>query len=317
MRQAGRSLPEYNAARGTGSILDAVQHPDLVAELTMQPVRRYGVDAAVLYSDIMVPLFAMGFGVDIVQGTGPVVAEPFESEADLTRLEGYDPAEHSPYVGEAIELLVEELDIPLIGFSGAPFTLAAYLIEGGPSRQFAKTKALMHSNSVLWHRLMDALVNICTKSLSAQVEAGVSAVQVFDSWAGALSPDDYSNFVMGHTNQLLANLADSKAFRVNFGTGTGAFLHSMTAEADVIGIDWRIRIDEARKAVGNKTIQGNLDPAICLAGWPAVEAGARKVLTEAGPDRHIFNLGHGVLPQTDPDVLARLTEFVQGYKHDS
>ncbi len=316
MRQAGRSLPEYNAIRGTGSILDVVRHPDQVTEITLQPVRRYGVDAAVLYSDIMVPLAGMGFGVDIKPGVGPVVEQPFASEADLARLDGYDPDEHTPYVTEAVRLLTKELTIPLIGFSGGPFTLAAYLIEGGPSRSFSKTKTMMHTRPALWARLLDKLADICIASMRAQAEAGCNALQLFDSWAGALAVSDYERFVLPASSKVLIGIAGVGAIRVHFGTGTGELLSLMSQNADVVGVDWRVSLEVARARVGGKPIQGNLDPATCLASWDAVEIEVDRILREAGPAGHIFNLGHGVLPEMDPDLLKRLVDYVHGYQHD-
>ena len=316
MRQAGRSLPEYNAIRGTGSILDVVRQPDQVVEITLQPVRRYGVDAAVLYSDIMVPVYGLGFGVDIEPGVGPVVDQPFASESDLARLDGFVAAEHNGYVLESIRLLIKELTVPLIGFAGGPFTLAAYLIEGGPSRSFSKTKAMMHSEPELFARLIDKLADICIESLRAQADAGCQALQLFDSWAGALGVSDYATHVHPASSKVLAALSNVDAVRIHFGTGTSELLSLMAQDADVVGIDWRVRLDEARRRVGGKPVQGNLDPATCLATWDAVQIEADRVLREAGPAGHIFNLGHGVLPETDPETLKRLVDYVHEYNHD-
>ncbi|HEV2368533.1 MAG TPA: uroporphyrinogen decarboxylase, partial [Acidimicrobiales bacterium] len=245
MRQAGRSLPEYRALRGEGSILDSIADPELAAEITLQPVRRYGVDAAVLFSDIVVPLAAIGFGVDITPGKGPVVERPFRSREDLARLRPLDPAADIPYVLEAVRILVEGLEVPLIGFAGAPFTLASYLIEGGPTRDFARTKALMHGHPELWDALLDALAEICLAVLRAQVEAGAAAVQLFDSWAGALAPADYRDRVLPHSRKVLEGVAATAAGadvpRIHFGVGTGQLLELMAAAgADVVGIDWRV-----------------------------------------------------------------------------
>ena len=313
MRQAGRSLPEYRAARGAGSILDAVRRPELAAELTLQPVRRYGVDAAILFSDIVVPVAAVGFGVDVVPGRGPVVEAPLRSRADLARLRPLVPEQDIPYVIETVRALVGELgDIPLIGFAGAPFTVASYLVEGGPSRQYVRTKVLMRAEPALWEALLDALADMALVFLRAQVEAGASAVQLFDSWAGALSADDYARSVLPATAKVLGGLADLGVPRIHFGVGTGELLGLMAgAGAEVVGVDWRVPLDEARRRVGpGVAVQGNLDPALCLAPWEVVADEARRVLRRGGGVGHIFNLGHGVLPETDPDTLARLVELV-------
>ena len=316
MRQAGRALPEYRAARGTGSILDAIADPALAAELNLQPVRRYGVDAAILFSDIVVPVHAIGFGVDVVAGRGPVVAEPFRSPADLRRLRPLTPEADVPYVAEAVRLATAELDrrgVPLIGFAGAPFTVASYLVEGGPSRDFARVKALMHTDPPTWRRLLDRLADLSVAFLGAQVDAGASAVQLFDSWAGCLSAAEYRRDVQAVTRRVIEETAGRGVPIILFGVGTGELLCDMGASgADVIGIDWRVPIDEARRRVGpGCAVQGNLDPAVCLAPWPVVETEARRVLDEAGTEPgYIFNLGHGVLPDTDPDTLTRLVELV-------
>jgi uroporphyrinogen decarboxylase len=315
MRQAGRALPEYRAARGDGSILDAIRRPELAAELTLQPVRRYGVDAAVLFSDIVVPVAAVGFGVDVEQGRGPVVDRPFRDAGDLARLRPLEPEADTPYVLETIRLVTRELDpigVPLIGFAGAPFTVASYLIEGGPSRQYAATKRIMRGDPGLWGRLLDALADMALASLRAQVGAGASAVQLFDSWAGALSPADYERSVLPATRKVFAGLADLGVPRIHFGVGTGELLPLMAgAGVEVVGVDWRVPVDEARRRVRpGQAIQGNLDPATCLAPWEVVEAEALDVLRRGGGTGHVFNLGHGVLPETDPDVLGRIVELV-------
>ncbi len=314
MRQAGRSLPEYRAARGTGSILSAIADPDLVAELTLQPVRRYGVDAAILFSDIVVPAAAVGFGVEVAPGTGPVVADPFRHPDDLRRLRPLEPEVDTPYVLEAVRAIAAELrprGVPLIGFAGAPFTVASYLVEGGPSRTYARTKALMHGNPTLWMALVDRLADLAGTSLLSQVEAGAGAVQLFDSWAGALSPDEYRRFVAPATTKVLDALAATGVPRIHFGVGTGELLGQMArAGADVVGVDWRVPLDEARRRIGGRAVQGNLDPALCLAPWPAIEQQVRTVLREGGGIGHIFNLGHGVLPKTDPEILERVVTLV-------
>ncbi len=315
MRQAGRALPEYRARRGAGSILEVVTDPELVTELTLQPVDRYGVDAAILYSDIVVPVAAIGFGVDVVPGKGPVVDQPFRSKDDLARLRPLEPEEDTPYVLEAVRMLTSELSIPLIGFAGAPFTVASYLIEGGPSRTYGRTKALMHAEPATWSSLLDSLADLALASLRSQVAAGARAVQLFDSWAGALSPPGYAEHVLPFSRRVFEGLADLGVPRIHFGVGTGELLGLMAeAGADVVGVDWRVPLDVAWERLGpGKAVQGNLDPAICLAPWEVVAEEARKVLERAGGrPGHVFNLGHGVLPDTDPGVLERLVELVHG-----
>lgn len=313
MRQAGRSLPEYRELRGTGSITEAVRDPALAAEITLQPVRRHGVDAAILFSDIVTPLEAVGFGVEVVPGVGPVVDEPFRRAADLDRLRPLDAPVDLAHVIETVSLAVAELgDTPLIGFAGGPFTLASYLIEGGPSRTHARTKALMLGDRALWGRLSDRLARIALSSLRAQVAAGASAVQLFDSWAGALSPADYERHVLPASRVVLEGVADLRVPRIHFGVGTAELLPLMRdAGADVVGVDWRTPLDAARARLGPDTaVQGNLDPASCLAPWDVVADRARDVLRRGGGTGHIFNLGHGVLPETDPGVLTALVDLV-------
>jgi uroporphyrinogen decarboxylase len=306
MRQAGRSLPEYRAQRGPGSILDKVRDPALAAELTLQPLRRYDVDAAVLFSDIVVPL--VSFGVDVAPGTGPVVDKPFREEADLDRLQ-VTPV---PYVAETIRLLTRELSVPLIGFAGGPFTLASYLVEGGPSKGYELTKTLMWSDPRLWEALVGRLATIALASLRDQVNAGAAAVQIFESWGGALSPADYRRYVLPALKTILDGLAPLGVPRVVFGVGAGELVGSFAeAGADVVGVDWRVPLDVARSRVGpGVALQGNLDPTVCLAPWPVLADEARSVLALAGDSGHVFNLGHGVLPATDPDQLARLVDLV-------
>jgi uroporphyrinogen decarboxylase len=313
MRQAGRSLPEYRELRAGVPMLESCTRPDLITEITLQPVRRFPVDAAVLFSDIVVPLKAIGVGIDIKPGVGPVLDSPVRTAADLEQLRPLEPGD-VPYVTEAVGTLVDELGAtPLIGFAGAPFTLASYLIEGGPSRHHDLTRALMYGEPALWHALMTRLTAITTSFLEIQVSAGVAAVQLFDSWVGALAPADYREFVLPHTSQIFGALAAYDVPRIHFGVGTGELLGLMRdAGADVIGVDWRVRLDEAATRVAPGTaLQGNLDPAVLLAPWDVVATRARDVLTQArAAESHIFNLGHGVLPSTDPDQLARLTDLV-------
>ena len=313
MRQAGRSLPEYKAIRGSGSILDAIHDPELSAEITLQPVRRYGVDAAILYSDIVVPVAAIGFGVDVAPGVGPVVEQPFERAEDLQRLRPLDPEADTPYVLETVRILAKELPVPLIGFAGAPFTVASYLIEGRPSRTYAKTKALMFGDPGLWHQLMERLADLAITSLRSQVTNGAQALQLFDSWAGALAPPDYERFVLPHSTRVFDAVADLDVPRIHFGVGTGELLGLMaSAGADVVGVDWRVPIDVARQRVpADRALQGNLDPAVVGAPWEVVAEAVRDILRRnAGHPGHVFNLGHGVLPETDPAVLERVVELV-------
>ena len=313
MRQAGRSLPEYRAVRGPGSILDAIKNPELAAEITMQPVRRYGVDAAILYSDIVVPVHAIGFGVDVAPGTGPVVDQPFSTKRDLQRLRALEPELDTPYVIDTVRLLTKELAVPLIAFAGAPFTVASYLVEGRPSRTYGKTKALMRGEPELWHALLDRLADLAIASLRSQVLAGARAVQLFDSWAGALHLADYRRYVLPASAKVFAAIESLGVPRIHFGVDTGELLGALgEAGADVVGVDWRVHLDDARRRVGpHHALQGNLDPAVCLAPWPVVAAEVRDVLARNdGHPGHIFNLGHGVLPETDPSILERIVELV-------
>jgi uroporphyrinogen decarboxylase len=313
MRQAGRSLPEYREVRAGIPMLESCRMPELVCEITMQPVRRHGVDAAILFSDIVVPVAAAGVDLEIVPGTGPVVAEPIRTLADLDRLRPIDPADVS-FVDDAIRLLTKELgDTPLIGFAGAPFTLASYLVEGGPSRNHTKTKALMYGDPQLWHALLARLAEITLTFLRVQVDAGVSAVQLFDSWAGALSEADYRQYVLPHSTRVLSGLADTGVPRIHFGVGTAQLLTAMgEAGADVVGVDWRTPLDVAAGMIGpGRSVQGNLDPAVLFAPWEVVDREVRRIVAEGrAAQGHIFNLGHGVLPETDPTVLTRVVELV-------
>ncbi|MFF2012767.1 uroporphyrinogen decarboxylase [Streptomyces sp. NPDC058195] len=313
MRQAGRSLPEYLKVREGIPMLDSCMMPELVAEITMQPVRRHKVDAAIYFSDIVVPLKAIGIDLDIKPGIGPVVAEPIRTRADLARLRDLTP-EDVAYVTEAIGLLTAELGAtPLIGFAGAPFTLASYLVEGGPSRNHEHTKALMYGDPELWADLLDRLAEITGAFLKVQIEAGASAVQLFDSWVGALAPADYRRSVLPASAKVFDAVAGYGVPRIHFGVGTGELLGLLgEAGADVVGVDWRVPMDEAARRVGpGKALQGNLDPAVLFAPTRAVEEKAREVLdAAAGLEGHVFNLGHGVLPSTSPDALTRLVEYV-------
>ena len=315
MRQAGRSLPEYRATRGTGSILEAIADPAISAEVTLQPVRRYGVDAAVLFSDIVVPVHAVGFGIDVVPGRGPVAEEPFRSAADLDRLRPLEPEVDLAHVIATCKLALQELEAtgtPLLGFAGAPFTVASYLVEGGPSKNFTKVKALMHTDPDLWDRLVERLAEMAADFIGAQLDAGASAFQLFDSWAGSLTPAEYARFALPSTKAVFERLAPKGAPGILFGVGTGELLHLMaTSGATVMGVDWRVPLDQATTRVGDLPLQGNLDPALCFAPTEVVLDGARDVLRRgASAPGHIFNLGHGVLPDTDPGVLAAVVEIV-------
>ncbi len=313
MRQAGRSLPEYRALRTDTGMLEACFTPDLTCEITSQPVRRHGVDAAILFSDIVVPLRAAGVGVDIVPGTGPVVAAPVRTAADVAALPELRAEQVAP-VTAAIALLLRELgDTPLIGFAGAPFTLASYLVEGGPSRNHERTKALMRSAPEVWDALMAKLADLTTTFLRAQIDAGVDAVQLFDSWAGALSERDYRRYVLPHSARVLGGLAEAGVPRIHFGVGTGELLGAMAeAGADVVGVDWRVPLDKAaRRTGGALPVQGNLDPAVLFADVASIAEEVRRIADEGRrAPAHVFNLGHGVLPDTDPDVLTRVVELV-------
>ncbi|WP_329450720.1 uroporphyrinogen decarboxylase [Streptomyces sp. NBC_01724] len=313
MRQAGRSLPEYLKVREGIAMLDSCMMPELVTEITLQPVRRHKVDAAIYFSDIVVPLKAIGIDLDIKPGVGPVIADPIRTRADLARLRDLTP-EDVHYVTEAIGMLTAELGpTPLIGFAGAPFTLASYLVEGGPSRNHERTKAMMYGEPELWAELLDRLAEITGAFLKVQIAAGASAVQLFDSWVGALAPADYRRSVMPASAKVFDAVAPYGVPRIHFGVGTGELLGLMgEAGADVVGVDWRVPMDEGARRVGpGKALQGNLDPAVLFAPTATVEAKTREVLdAAAGLEGHVFNLGHGVMPTTDPDALTRLVEYV-------
>ena len=298
-------------------MLDSCFRTDMVVEITMQPVRRYGVDAAIFFSDIVVPLKAIGVDLDIVPGVGPVVAEPIRSATQLAQFRDIEPADVTS-ITDAVTALVGELgSTPLIGFAGAPFTLASYLVEGGPSRDHRLTKQLMYSEPDLWHALLGRMAAIAGQFLRLQVEAGASAVQLFDSWAGTLSLADYETYVKPHSAAVLDSVADLGVPRIHFGVGTGELLHSMgDAGADVVGVDWRVPMDEAVRRIGpGRAVQGNLDPTTLFAPTDFVHSRAAQIIDSAGSaEGHVFNLGHGVLPATDPDALARLVDFVHGYE---
>jgi uroporphyrinogen decarboxylase len=313
MRQAGRSLPEYRELRIGTSMLQACRTPDLVAEITMQPVRRHGVDAAILFSDIVVPLVAVGLDIEIVAGTGPVVARPVRTSADVEMIRQLSEGDLPDIAAVVGQLVMELRGTPLIGFAGAPYTLASYLIEGGPSRDHARTKAMMHSAPELWHTLLAKLAQISATFLKVQIDAGASAIQLFDSWAGGLSAADYAQFVLPHSQAVFASLDYADIPKIHFGVGTAELLDLMRqAGASVIGVDWRTPLDVAAQRIGGQTpVQGNLDPALLLADWDVLEAAVRRIVTEGRrAPGHIFNLGHGVPPGTNPDVLTRVVELV-------
>ena len=302
MRQAGRSLPEYRALRERHDFFELGSTPELCAEVTLQPVRRHGVDAAVIFADIMTPVIAMGVDVRLVEGVGPVI-----DDFDVSQLRV--PDEIAPEVCEAIRIVRGELsdERAVVGFCGAPFTVAGYLVEGKPSRDFAKTKRLMYSEPRTWHLLMAKLADGFSRYVQEQVEAGADVIQLFDSWVGVLSPSDYREFVAPYSSRILDAVG---APTIHFGTGTATLLDQL--DGDVVGLDWRIALDDGWELVGDRGVQGNLDPAALLAPWDRLEAAALDVLERArGRNGHIFNLGHGILPQTDPGAVTRLTELVQ------
>ena len=315
MRQAGRSLPEYRALKERHTILELCRDPELAAEVTLQPVRRLGVDAAILFSDIVIPLQGMGVALEIEPGVGPVIEKPIRNRSDVDRLAELVPADDVGFVLETITALRSELDVPLIGFAGAPFTLASYLIEGGPSKTHARTKALMLGDPDTWNALMERLSSSVLAYMRAQVDAGAQALQLFDSWAGHLDPGTYERNVMPWVSSIFEGLADLDVPRIHFGVVTGELLaHMSRTGTDVIGVDWRVPLDLARTRIPEgMPVQGNLDPAVCLGPWEVVAEHAIEVLEGGGGRAHIFNLGHGVLPETDPDVLARLVDLVHSW----
>jgi uroporphyrinogen decarboxylase len=313
MRQAGRSLPQYRAVRERYGLFDIVRRPELCAEVTLQPVEAHGVDAAVMFTDIMFPVLGMGVDVELVENVGPVISHPIATRADVERLRVTDPEESAPFILEAVRLVRAQLvpERAVIGFCGGPFTVAGYLIEGKPSRDFTKVKTLMYREPAVWHGLMEKLADQFVRYVNGKVRAGADVIQVFDSWVGALSPPDYEEFVAPYSARILRSV---DAPTIHFGTGTAALLGEMAeAGGDVIGLDWRITLDRGWAEVGeDRGVQGNLDPAVLLGPWERTEAATRDILDRAaGRPGHVFNLGHGVVPDTDPAVLRRLTEFVR------
>jgi uroporphyrinogen decarboxylase len=313
MRQAGRSLPEYRAVRERNTFWQVAHTPELCAEVTLQPVRRHGVDAAVMFADIMTPVLAMGLDVDLVEGVGPVVASPVRTAADVARLQVPEPDEAFAPLLEAIRIVRGELaaERAVVGFCGGPFTVAGYLVEGRPSREFGIVKELMYREPDVWRALMQKLSDCFAGYVAAQVRAGADVVQLFDSWVGALSPADYEEFVAPWSARILAAV---DVPTIHFGTGTSTLLPAMArAGGDIVGLDWRIPLDDGWALVGaDRGVQGNLDPTVLLGPWERIEAEARGVLARAGGrPGHIFNLGHGVLPRTEASTVTRLTELVK------
>lgn len=316
MRQAGRSQKEYRELKKKYSLFEITHQPELCAYVTRLPVEHYNVDAAILYKDIMSPLPAIGVDVEIKSGVGPVISNPIAVMEDVERLGTIDPKADVPYVLETIRLLTEEqLDVPLIGFGGAPFTLASYMVEGGPSKNYSKTKALMYRDPDVWFRLMDKLGDMTIAYIKAQIEAGASAIQIFDSWVGSLNASDYRTFIKPVMNKILTELRTEDVPLILFGFGASHLLMEFNdLPVDVIGLDWRTSIREAREMGVTKVLQGNLDPAILLADWKTIEERTKAILDQSMEDgRHVFNLGHGVTPDVQPATLKKLTELIHSY----
>lgn len=316
MRQAGRSQPEYQKIKEKYSLFEITHQPELCAYVTRLPVENYNVDAAILYKDIMTPLPAIGVDVEIKGGVGPVISNPIRSLADIEKLGEITPEEDVPYVLDTIKLLTEEqLSVPLIGFSGAPFTLASYMIEGGPSRNYNKTKAFMYAEPKAWFALMDKLGDMIIMYVKSQIKAGTKAIQIFDSWVGALNADDYRVFIKPTMKRILSALSEENVPLIMFGVGASHLaLEWNDLPLDVVGLDWRMTIGQAREMGIQKTLQGNLDPAILLAPWKVIEEKAKMILNEGmAQNGYIFNLGHGIFPQVEPEVLKRLTAFIHEY----
>ncbi|MEM1504214.1 uroporphyrinogen decarboxylase [Domibacillus sp. 8LH] len=316
MRQAGRSQPEYRKLKEKYSLFEITHHPEICAYVTRLPVEQYDVDAAILYKDIMSPLPSIGVDVDIKSGIGPVISNPIRSLQDVEKLGEIDPESDVPYVLETIRLLTEEqLNVPLIGFAGAPFTLASYMIEGGPSKNYNKTKAFMYADPKAWFALMDKLADMTITYVRSQVKAGAKAIQIFDSWVGALNVSDYRTFIKPVMERIFSELRSEGVPLIMFGVGASHLAKEWhDLPLDVVGLDWRTQIAEAREMGLTKTLQGNLDPAILLAPWEVIEERTKAILDQglASPG-HIFNLGHGVFPEVNPDTLKRLTAFVHEY----
>jgi uroporphyrinogen decarboxylase len=316
MRQAGRSQPEYRALKEKYSLFEITHQPELCAYVTRLPVEQYDVDAAILYKDIMSPLPAIGVDVEIKAGVGPVIANPIRSLADVEKLGEIHPEEDVPYVLETIKLLTtEQLNVPLIGFAGAPFTLASYMIEGGPSKNYNKTKAFMYAEPKAWFALMDKLADMTIRYVKAQIRAGASAIQIFDSWVGAVNVDDYRTFIKPTMARIFAALREENVPLIMFGVGASHLAKEWTdLPLDVIGLDWRLSIRKARERGITKALQGNLDPAVLLAPWEVIEKRVKQILDEGMEQPgYIFNLGHGIFPEIQPETLKRLTAFIHDY----
>lgn len=315
MRQAGRSQPEYRKIKEKYSLFEITHRPELCAEVTRLPVEQYNVDAAILYKDIMTPLPAIGVDVEIKSGIGPVIDNPIRSLADVERLGEIDPAQDVPYVLDTIKLLREQLSVPLISFSGAPFTLASYMIEGGPSKNYYKTKAFMYSQPEAWFKLMDKLGETAIRYVKSQIAAGAQAIQIFDSWVGTLNVADYRTFVKPVMEKIFTELKEENVPLIMFGVGASHLANDWNdLPLDVVGLDWRLPIKEARARGVDKTVQGNLEPALLLAPWNVIEERTKEILDQGTEtSKFIFNLGHGVFPDVNPDTLKRLTAFVHEY----
>lgn len=316
MRQAGRSQPEYREIKEKYSLFEITHQPELCAYVTRLPVEQYGVDAAILYKDIMTPLPALGVDVEIKSGIGPVISNPVKSLADIEKLGEIHPEQDIPYVLDTIKLLTQEqLSVPLIGFSGAPFTLASYMIEGGPSKNYNKTKAFMYAQPEAWYALMEKLGDMVITYVKAQIKAGVKAIQIFDSWVGALNVQDYRIYIKPVMNRIFSELKEENVPLIMFGVGASHLaLEWNDLPLDVVGLDWRLQISEARELGIQKTVQGNLDPAILLAPWEVIEEKAKAILDQGmAQPGYIFNLGHGVFPSVNPETLKKLTAFVHDY----
>lgn len=317
MRQAGRYQPEYRKIREKYRFFEMNYNPEVCAEVTMLPIKQLNVDAAILFADIMTPLKPVGIDVEIKSGIGPVIANPIRSVADVTNIGELDPARDVPYVMESVQMLHEQLSVPLIGFAGAPFTLASYLIEGGPSKNYYKTKAFMYAQPEAWQQLMEKLGALTLTYLKAQIQSGAHAVQLFDSWVGALNAEDYSKYLYPTMHHIFSALQETGVPTIYFGVGASHLLPLWNQlPVDVLGLDWRITIDDARYQVGvTKAIQGNLDPAVLLAPWGEIEQKSSAILAEGRKQPgFIFNLGHGIFPSCDVETLQRLTDFVHGYR---
>ncbi len=320
MRQAGRYMPEYRAIRKKYSLLEICYQPELAAEVTLQPVRALGVDAAILFADILLPAIPLGVGLEFAKGEGPVLLNPVRTMEDVKNLRPVNPETDLGYVLDAIRILRRELSVPLIGFCGAPFTVASYIIEGGSSRKFLKTKTMMYAEPQTWHALMEKLSTVLSDYLVAQIRAGAQAVQVFDSWVGALSPQDYEEFVLPYSQKILQDAKKENVPVIHFGTNTATLLPLIKrAGGDVIGLDWRIHLDDGWRLLGDDVaVQGNLDPTVLFAPLPEIKKRVDDILRRTnGRAGHIFNLGHGVLQHTPVDTLKAVVEMVHEFRRTS